>query len=67
MPKISMIGELRSERIAVLATLTTRQNLNKVAMVKRTSVNDVINAAIDEYLEKHQADIRRYNSFFGEE
>ena len=67
MPRIQMIGEPRSERIAVLTTQTTRRNLDKVAMVKRTSVNDVINAAIQDYLEKHKSDIQRYNDFFGEE
>ena len=67
MPRIPMSGELRSERIAVLTTRTTKGNLDKVAMVQRTSVNDVINIAISEYLEKHQGEIDRYNSFFGEE
>lgn len=67
MPRIQMRGEPRSERIAVLITQTTRGNLDKVAMVQRTSVNDVVNAALAEYLEKHKNDIERYNSFFGEE
>ena len=67
MPRIAMSGEARSERIAVLTTITTRRNLDKVAMVQRTSVNDIINTAIAEYLEKHKADIERYNAFFGEE
>ena len=67
MPRIPMSGEPRSERIAVLATQTTRRNLDKVAMVQRTSVNDVINTAISEYLEKHRGEIERYDSFFGEE
>ena len=67
MGRIPLGGEPRSERIAVLTTLTARGNLDKVAMVQRTSVNDVINTAIAEYLEKHQSDIQRYNSFFGEE
>ena len=67
MPRIQMRGEPRSERIAVLATPTTRGNLDKVAMVQRTSVNDVINTAISEYLEKHSNEIERYNNFFGEE
>ena len=67
MGRIPMSGEPRSERIAVLTTSTTRGKLDKVAMVQRTSVNDVINTAISEYLEKHQGEIDRYNSFFGEE
>jgi hypothetical protein len=62
-----MRGEPRSERISVLTTLTTKRNLDKVAMIQRTSANDVINTAIAEYLEKHKDEIERYNSFFGEE
>ena len=67
MPRIQMSGEPRSERIAVLTTVKMRRNMDKVAMVMRTSVNDIINTAITEYLEKHQSEIQRYNSFFGEE
>ena len=67
MPRIQMRGEPRNERVAVLTTQTTKSNLDKVAMVQRTSVNDVINTAIAEYLEKHRNEIERYNSFFGEE
>ena len=67
MPKIAIKGDPRSERLAVLMTTTMRENLTKVAMVQRTSVNLTIVNAISEYLEKHQNDIQRYNAFFGEE
>ena len=67
MGRIPMGGDPRSERVAVLMTATVKDNLTKVAMVQRTSVNLIINAAIAEYLEKHQDEIQRYNAFFGEE
>lgn len=67
MGRIPMGGDPRSERVAVLMTATVKENLTKVAMVQRTSVNLIINAAIAEYLEKHQNEIQRYNDFFGEE
>ena len=67
MPKIAIKGDPRSERVVVLMTTTVKENLTKVAMVQRTSVNLTINAAISEYLDKHQTDIQRYNAFFGEE
>ena len=67
MGRIPMGGEARSERIAVFVTLKTKEDLTKVAMVQRTSVNLVINNAIAAYLEEHQNDIQRYNDFFGEE
>lgn len=67
MPKIAIKGDPRSERLVVLMTATMKENLTKVAMVQRTSVNLTIVNAISEYLEKHQHDIQRYNDFFGEE
>lgn len=67
MGRIPMGGDPRSERVAVLMTAAVKDNLTKVAMVQRTSVNLIINAAIATYLEEHQNDIRRYNAFFGEE
>ena len=67
MGRIPMGGDPRSERVAVLMTPTMKENLTKVAMVQRTSVNLAIVTAISEYLEKHRNEIQRYNAFFGEE
>lgn len=67
MPRILMEAAPRSERIAVLTTLRTKVELAKIAAIRRTSVNDVINNAITQYLDKNRTDIQRYNDFFGEE
>lgn len=67
MGRIPLGGEARSERIAVFLTPKTKENLGKIAMVQRSSMNLVINAAIEKYLEENQNDIQRYNDFFGEE
>ena len=67
MAKLAYIGDPRTERVAVLMSTTIKEKLTKVAMVQRTSVNRLILAAIDKYLEEHQNDIDRYNAFFGEE
>ena len=69
MAKLSIVipGELRSERIALLVTPTLRKKLEKVSAVQRTSMNNVINDAIETYLDAHQNDIQRFNDFFGEE
>ena len=67
MGRIPMGGVPRSERTAIFITAKTKEDLSKVAMVQRTSVNQVINVAIAKYLEDHQNDIQRYNAFFGEE
>ena len=67
MAKIEMTGELRSERMATLITPTIKADLTKVAMVNRTSVNDIVNNALSAYLKEHQEEVLRYNAFFGEE
>lgn len=67
MARLSLEGTPRSERIVAFVTEKTRADLSKVAMVQRTSVNQVINLAIEKFLEEHQNDIKRYNEFFGEE
>ena len=67
MARIPMNGEPRSERTAIFITAKTRSDLTKVAMVQRTSVNQIINEAIEKHLAEHQSDIQRYNAFFGEE
>lgn len=56
-----------SERVVVLMPMKTRKELDKVAMVHRTSLSRTIVDAVTKYLEMHQDDIQRYNAFFGEE
>lgn len=67
MPRIPMSGEPRSERLAIFVTVKTRSDLTKAAMVRRTSVNQLINEAIEKNMVEYQNDIKRYNDFFGEE
>lgn len=67
MARISIEGDPRRERVAVLMSPPTKQDIEKVAAVQRSSMNRVILEAISDYLEKHQDDIQRYNAFFGEE
>ena len=67
MAKLSIAGDPRRERVAVLMPPATKQDIEKVAAVQRSSMNRVILEAISDYLLKHQNDIQRYNTFFGEE
>lgn len=67
MPKIAMKPAPRSERLAVLVTVRTKSELDKVAMIQRESINGIINIAVCEYLEKHRGDIDLYDRIFGEE
>jgi hypothetical protein len=56
----------RSERTVIYITANAREDLAKIAVVHRTSVNDVINEAVAAHLLKYGNDIQRYNDFFGE-
>lgn len=68
MPKLSIAGKAtRTERLGLLTEPKTRKDLGKIATINRTSVNNVVNDAIQEYIRNHREDIDRYNSFFGEE
>lgn len=68
MPKLSLAGKAtRTERLALLTEPKTRNDLGKLATINRTSVNSIVNDAIQEYLNNHRDDIKRYNDFFGEE
>lgn len=67
MGRIPMGTVPKSERVAVLMTPRTKTDLTKIAAVHRTSVNNIINEAIVEYLDKHGKDIQRFNDFFGED
>lgn len=66
MGRIPMGTVPKSERIGVLMTPRTKSDLTKVAAVRRTSVNNIINTALAEYLDKHGNDLQRYDDFFGE-
>lgn len=67
MARLSISGTPRSERMVAFVTEKTRADLQKVAMVQRTSMNELLNVAIEWLLREHQNDIQRYNAFFGEE
>ena len=67
MGRIPMGVVPKTERLAVLVTPRTKEDLMKVAAVQRASLNKVINVAIAEYIQNHGKDIQRYDYFFGEE
>ena len=67
MGRIPMGAIPKSERLAILVTPRTKDDLTKVAAVQRTSINMIVNNAIAEYLNTHGKDIQRYNDFFGED
>ena len=58
--------EKKTTRVNLLFRPTTKQNIEKLAYLHKTSINDFINTVLDEYIEAHKEDIERYNSFFNE-
>lgn len=56
--------EKRDARANLLFTKKTKTNLEKIATMDRTSVNDIVNKLLEEYLETRQKDIERYDEFF---
>ena len=67
MGRIPMGAVPKSERLAIFVTPRTKVDLLKIAAVQRKSLNEVVNNAIAEYLDKHGKDIQRYDDFFGED
>lgn len=67
MGRIRLGGELRDERISILVNRRTKNDLVKIATVRRCSVNQIINEALNCHLQEHNEEIKRYNDFFGEE
>ena len=58
------VKEKRDARANLLFTKTTKTNLEKIATIDRTSVNDIVNKLLEDYLETRQSDIARYDEFF---
>ena len=58
--------ENKSVRINLLFRPSTKKNIEKLAYVNRTSINDFINTVMDEYIAAHPDEIAKYDSFFSE-
>ena len=67
MGRIRLGGELRDERIGILVSRKTKNDLTKLATVRRCSVNQIINEALNHHLHSYSEEIKRYDDFFGEE
>jgi len=58
--------EAKSKRLNLLLWPSLHADLEKIAFVHRCSVNDLINKAMREYTEAHQADIEKHDQFVNE-
>lgn len=59
--------ETKNKRLTVLLTPSVFENTAKISGLKRTSVNNTINKALEEYIEKHEEMLKKYNMLFGDE
>jgi allophanate hydrolase subunit 1 len=59
--------ETKSVRVNLLFRPTVKRNIEKIAHMRQTSVNDLINMVMAEYIEAHQDEIDEYNRVFGDE
>lgn len=59
--------ERKSKRLNLLLQPSTLNGLAKIAHMRRTSVNDLINTVLKAYNDAEAETIKRYDSFFGGE
>ncbi len=56
--------ERKTKRLNLVMKPTLLVDINKIATMKQTSVNDLINTILDNYIEQEAATIERYNKVF---
>ncbi len=59
-------GESKSKRLNLLLQPSIFENLSKIAIMKRTSVNDLINTILKNYNAEEAEAIKRYHEVFTE-
>ncbi len=64
-PKISEKNR-KSERISLIVKPKTKERIIKIAFMRQMSVNDLLQSVLDNYIDKHRADLKRYDEAFPE-
>lgn len=59
--------EIKNKRLTVLLKPSIFENAAKLSGLKRTSVNNTINKALEEYIQKHEEILKKYDILFGDE
>lgn len=59
--------EIKNKRLTVLLKPSIFENAAKLSGLKRTSVNNTINKALEEYIQKHEDILKKYDILFGDE
>ena len=57
--------ETKTSRMNILLRPSVRTGIEKLAYVKRTSPNDLINIVLEDFVNANKADVAKYDSFFG--
>jgi len=58
--------ERKSKRLNLLLKPSILANLNKIAYMKQTSVNDLINSVLNDYSEREKETVSMYDKIFAE-
>lgn len=56
----------KTERVSFVTTRQIKSDLGKIATIRRTSVNAILNEVWEDFVKSHQDLIDRYNEIFGE-
>lgn len=65
-PTKSIYDEQRKTQLSFRIGEKLKSNLNKISVMNRFTVTDVVNEALIEYAKKHSDDVRNYDKVFGE-
>lgn len=59
--------ETKSVRVNLLFRPTTKRNIEKLATMDQTSLNDLINTAMEQYIQTRSKDLEKYDRIFEED
>ena len=59
--------ERKSRRMNLSFTPSTVEAIDKIAFLRRTSMNDLINTVLNEYAAAHADEIQKYDAIFAKE
>ena len=63
----SRVKERRTERVNLIVSPRLKEDIHKIAHMKRTSINSIANLLMEKYIEENKTLIDKYNDIFGED
>ena len=58
-------AETKSKRLNILLTPSLHSDLSKISKVQMTSVNNLINEILEEYIKDNQTSLEKYKKIWG--